>query len=176
MKNIVLLRAKMGCCFMQLPPFFKPDRLPLLRRFLEQFPADIPLAVEVRHEDWFRDAAALAALLELLETHHRPAVITDVPGRRDAAHMSLTAPIAMLRWNGNGLHPTDYSRTDEWIARLNNWADAGLRECYVFTHEPDNVLAPEMAQYWVEQLRERLGAEVRGPVFHRDEGAQMRLF
>ena len=175
-KNIVLLREKLGCCFMQLPPFFQPDRLPLLRRFLEQFPADIPLAVEVRHEDWFNDAVAFTAFTELLEEQHRPAVITDVPGRRDVAHMRLTTPVAMLRWNGNGLHETDYSRTDEWIGRLKIWAEQGLRECYIFTHEPDNVLAPEMAQYWVEQLRERIGVETRGPVFHRDEGAQMSLF
>ena len=175
--NIRLLKEKLGCCFMQLPPFFAANRLPLLESFLQQFPTTIPLAVEVRHESWFSSQDASEALFDLLETYDRTAVITDVAGRRDVAHMQLSNGTTMLRWVGNGLHETDFSRTDEWIDRLKLWAVAGLETCYIFPHEPDNILAPDMAQYWVEQLREKLGAELRGPEFFgAGEGSQMELF
>ena len=175
--NIRLLEEKLGCCFLQLPPFFGTNRIGLLEEFLERFPTSIPLAVEVRHESWFQSEDASDALFDLLKTHNRTAVITDVAGRRDVAHMHLTNGTAMLRWVGNGLHESDYTRTDEWIARLKQWAVAGLKECYIFPHEPDNILAPDMAQYWVQQLQEQLGAELRGPEFYqKDEGSQMSLF
>ncbi|MFN4256328.1 MAG: DUF72 domain-containing protein, partial [Saprospiraceae bacterium] len=31
--------------------------------------------------------------------------------------------------------------------RLKNWLENGLREVYFFTHEPDNLLAPELAVF-----------------------------
>ncbi|MEJ7660724.1 MAG: DUF72 domain-containing protein [Hymenobacter sp.] len=40
-------------CFLQLPPHFGPEHLPRLERFLLDWPADVPLAVELRHPRWF---------------------------------------------------------------------------------------------------------------------------
>ncbi|MDV7395267.1 DUF72 domain-containing protein, partial [Arthrospira platensis SPKY1] len=81
------LEEKLGCCFLQLPPYFAHDRLPLLRRFLAAFPAELPLAIEVRHESWFSEPSARDELLNTLEAFSRSAVITDVAGRRDVLHM-----------------------------------------------------------------------------------------
>ena len=64
-------------------------------------------------------------------------------------HMRLTTPIAMVRFVGNGLHPTDYTRIDEWVERIVSWQKMGLREVYFFTHEPDNLLAPDIAKVFV---------------------------
>ena len=52
-KNILLLEEKLGCCFMQLPPYFGMDRLPVLEHFFRRFPKEIRLAVELRHESIF---------------------------------------------------------------------------------------------------------------------------
>ena len=49
-KMIAGLEEKLGCCFLQVPPYFSAQDLPLLMRFLEVFPKEIPLAVEVRHD------------------------------------------------------------------------------------------------------------------------------
>lgn len=174
------LQDKLGCCFMQLPPYFGHDRLPLLRRFLEAFPAELPLAVEVRHESWFCEPKARDELLSTLVHFNRPAVLTDVAGRRDVLHMGLSNGMSMVRFVGNGLHPTDYERANEWVARLEGWFAQGLREVYYFPHEPDNLLAPEMAAYLHERAKARIaGLDARGPQWtapEREDGTQMSLF
>ncbi|RMG82267.1 MAG: DUF72 domain-containing protein, partial [Bacteroidetes bacterium] len=72
---------------------------------------------------------------------------------------------------------TDFSRIDEWVARLNDWFEKGLREVYFFTHEPDNIRAPELARYLCEQLQNRSDVLVRGPeIRDPDAGRQMSLF
>ncbi len=59
----------------------------------------------------------------------------------------------MVRFVGNGLHPSDFSRIEEWATRLKSWFENGLQEVYFFTHEPDNLLAPELTAFCVRNLR-----------------------
>ncbi len=170
------LKEKLGCCFMQLPPYFAPDRLTILKHFLQSFPDHIPLAVEVRHEDWFKDEATQQALFGLLEEQGVTAVITDVAGRRDVLHQQLTTQRTMIRFVGNGLVPSDYTRIDAWVQRLKTWFAQGLQEVYFFPHEPDNILAPELALYVYEQLQQHCEVIVRGPNLDNNEPQQMSLF
>jgi len=170
------LKEKLGCCFMQLPPYFGVDRLHVLIPFLKNFPSHIPLAIEMRHESWFDNERNLNDLLETLATYNKTAVITDVAGRRDVLHMGLTNTTAMIRFVGNDLHETDYSRISEWVEQLKNWMNKGCKEIYFFTHEPDNILAPEMAAYLVEKIQKETNAVVRGPNFYDENAGQMSLF
>ena len=172
------LREKLGCCFLQLPPYFDAMRLPLLEAFLQAFPEDIPLAVEVRHESWFADEKNAESLFLALEKYQVATVIPDVAGRRDVLHLSLSTPTAMVRFVGNGLHPSDYTRLDDWAARLREWQAAGLATVYFFTHEPDNLHAPHIAQYFCERLQaENFPGPTRGPQFPADDAPkQMSLF
>lgn len=171
------LEEKLGCCFIQLPPYFGVDRLPVLEDFLNKFPAEIPLAVEVRHESWFEEDPNLEQLLECLNRHKISAVITDVAGRRDVLHMGVTTETTMIRFVGNNLHETDYSRIDQWVNRLNLWFEKGLKEVYFFTHEPDNILAPEMSVYLLNQLQKNSNVDVRVPkLLKPNDGEQMSLF
>lgn len=173
--RILGLKEKLGCCFIQLPPYFDDARLPILEHFLKRFPPEIPLAVELRHETWFNGSSNSWA--DLLQQYNRSAVITDVSGRRDVLHMELTNPTTMIRFVGNDLHPTDLARTADWCHRLKTWSENGLENAFIFTHEPDNLLAPEMAEIFVRQLNRELGIEVRGPAFRDEtEGEQMSLF
>jgi len=150
------LNEKLGTTFMQLPPHFRPSHLPLLTQFLDKFPTKkIPLAIEVRHADWFKDQAAWQALLQLLQQHQVGTVITDVAGRRDVLHLALTTPMVMLRFVGNGLHPTDYQRIEAWIDRLAKWMEEGLEEIYFFSHQPDNILSPEMCIFFQETFEKK---------------------
>ena len=170
---------RMGCCFVQLPPYFGLDRLALLKRFLQAWPQEIPLAVEVRHESWFSSPEATEQLAELLFEQQKAAVITDVAGRRDVLHMLLTSAVSMVRFVGNGLHPTDYERADDWCRRIAEWQENGLQELYFFPHQPDNVEAPEMARYIVDKLQGIDQINVRGPhpIENKDDaGQQMALF
>ncbi len=171
------LEEKLGCCFMQLPPYFGSDRLPQLATFVSAFPNHIPLAIEVRHEDWFNDPKQAEALFNLLAKHRMATVLTDVAGRRDVLHMRLTNSIAMVRFVGNDLVPSDYTRINDWIERSLQWQKAGLKEIYFFTHEPDNIKAPELAEYLSTKLADKPAIETRGPVFYQsNDGEQMSLF
>lgn len=175
--HISFLEEKMGCCFMQLPPYFGVDKFYLLEQFLQVFPNNIPLAIEVRHKSWFANKNNSNAFFKLLEKHGKHTVITDVPGRRDILHQRLTSDTLLLRWNGNGLHETDYSRMQEWLTRIGTWFDQNLRKVYLFIHEPDNILGPDMALYTVEKAKEMFATKTRGPSFYdRDQGEQMTLF
>lgn len=175
--HILMLEEKLGCCFIQLPPHFGYDRLELLERFVRQWPSQLPLAVELRHESWFNNRDHRQKAFDMLAGYGISAVITDVAGRRDVLHMRATTPTTMIRFVGNGLHPSDYSRIDAWIKRLQLWQQQGLKAVYFFTHEPDNLLAPDLAKYLNDQLLTFEKIESRGPTFYDEaQGEQMSLF
>lgn len=157
------LEDNLGSSFLQLPPYFGPAQLPDLEAFVKFIPETIPVAVELRHPDWFTDNIASLELFDVLEKYGIGTVITDVAGRRDVLHMRLTTPTAMVRFVGNGLHPTDYTRIDEWVSRLKNWFNEGLQKLYFFVHEPDNTLAPELAIYLIEQLNKTCDLNLKVP-------------
>jgi uncharacterized protein YecE (DUF72 family) len=163
-EQITGLGPKNGCCFMQLPPHVGPASTALLRRFFRQWPSNTPLALEMRHPDFFNGNPAAEEVFDLLQEHHISTVITDVAGRRDVLHMRLTTPVAMVRFVGNGLHPSDYTRIRDWAQRLRDWCAQGLQTVYFFTHEPDNLLAPELAAFCTDTFREYMPqALLRGP-------------
>jgi uncharacterized protein YecE (DUF72 family) len=157
------LEDKLGSAFLQLPPYFAPRQLPDLEAFLAFIPESIPITVELRHEGWFVDNIASLELFEVLEKYKAGTVLTDVAGRRDVLHMRLTTPSAMIRFVGNSLHPTDYTRIDAWVERLKEWFDNGLQQLYFFVHEPDNTLAPELATYLIEKLNKVCGFDLKPP-------------
>jgi hypothetical protein len=91
-------------------------------------------------------------------------VITDVAGRRDVCHMRLSSTQVLIRFVGNALHPSDYSRVQAWAPRLQAWFQAGLRSAYCFTHEPDNLLAPVLAAFCADTFGARMpDVALRGP-------------
>ncbi|MFM8488242.1 MAG: DUF72 domain-containing protein [Bacteroidota bacterium] len=83
---IAELGPRLGCCFIQLHPAFSPEDLSVLEKFLQRFPAWIPLAVEVRHPDFFSGGYYAEKYFSLLRNRGISAVITDVAGRRDVCH------------------------------------------------------------------------------------------
>ncbi|MBL0020606.1 MAG: hypothetical protein IPP17_30280 [Bacteroidetes bacterium] len=82
---------------------------------------------------------------------------------RDVAHMQLTNPVLMLRFVGNGLHPTDYARSDAWIERIRQWSQLGLQEAYIFIHQPEMTQVPAFTTYWIEALNRSLGLNLQSP-------------
>lgn len=174
--SIYELEHNLGCSFMQMPPYFDIRRISLLEQFLKEFPKILPLAIEVRHTDWFNDKDNFNRIFDLLEAHQTTSVITDVAGRRDVLHQRLTTDTAMIRFVGNGLVPSDYTRVNTWIRKLKAWHEQGLKTVYFFTHEPDNILAPDLADYFVAEAKRNLNAIIRGPKLIPKDGGQMSLF
>lgn len=172
---ILGLKEKLGICFMQLPPYFNPAQLDILDQFLSKFPTEsIPLAVEFRQEAWFRFEEHTQSMFRLLEQHNVAPVITDVAGRRDVLHMLLTNEYVVVRFVGNGLAPSDYERVDEWCMRLKKWLDSGVKQVYFLLHQPDNILTPEITNYFVHKINQTLNLSLKAPQKHEDQ--QMTLF
>ena len=104
-------------------------------------------------------------LFDTLRSLNIGAVITDTAGRRDCAHMELTVPKTFIRYVGNSLHQTDYTRTDEWIKRIKYWLDNGLQELYFFMHMHDEAFSPELTVYLVDKLNAACGLHLQKPKF-----------
>ncbi|MEM0998501.1 MAG: DUF72 domain-containing protein [Bacteroidota bacterium] len=152
------LGEKLGPIFLQLPDYHGPEQAQLVLDFLRDWPADLGLYFEFRHPDWFNGSHPGAQrVFDALEAAGQGMVVTDVGGRRDVLHMELTNSILVLRFVGNGLHPSDYTRTDEWVERLQEWNEAGLREAYLFLHQPEMEQVPEFTAYWAQALNGALG-------------------
>jgi uncharacterized protein YecE (DUF72 family) len=153
----------LGPAFLQLSDNFGPKNFDILKEYLEHLPKDYDVFVEVRHKDWYADPVARKDLFEMMRDLKKGSIITDASGRRDCVHMELTTPDAFIRFVGNGLHPTDFSRVDDWVERLGNWTDQGLNKIYFFLHQHDEKDTPILADYTIKKLNERLGTDLARP-------------
>lgn len=117
------------------------------------------------HPDWFGKEVIREELFAFLRSINMGIVITDTSGRRDCAHMHLTVPKAFIRYMGNSLHPTDYTRVDDWINRIQYWIDNGLEELYFFMHMHDEAYSPELTVYMVDKLNAACALQLIKPAF-----------
>lgn len=163
------LGEKLGCMFVQLAPNFTIASLPILTQFLANLPENMPLAIEFRHDSWFSHQQLDSRACDLLESFDVATVITDVAGRRDVSHANLTNKTAMIRFVGNELHPSDYQRIDAWVQRISLWKSQGLEKLYFFAHEPDNALAPVIADYFLEKVNAQLSLQLKRPQFLQED-------
>lgn len=154
-RHFLRLGEKLGPGFLQLPPWLDAGGLRGLDALLAALPVDFRVAVEFRHPSWFDRGELRDDAARVLSRWGAGAVITDVAGRRDVCHGSITAPFVIVRFVGNGLHPTDLPRADAWIERLVELRDLGLHEAYFFAHQPDDALAPELLAHVARRARKR---------------------
>jgi uncharacterized protein YecE (DUF72 family) len=173
--NILGLGENLGTTFLQLSPTFEPKHLRNLEQFLKLLPENFPVAVEFRHQNWFKNTQIWQETSEILASLNVGTVITDVAGRRDVLHQTFTAPIFTLRFVGNELHETDFRRVDAWCSRLINWLENGLQTAYIFVHCGENKLAPELTRYWIRQLKTLTNADLIEPQI-REKVVQVSLF
>ena len=164
-RGIVAFEKHLGPTFIQVSETFSPKRKEELLTFLRSLPTDMQFFVEVRHPDWFGKSEIKDELFSILAAMNMGAVITDTSGRRDCAHMHLTLPKAFIRYVGNSLHPTDYTRVDEWIQRIKYWLDNGMQELYFFMHMHDETFSPELTVYLEDKLNAACGLNLQKPVF-----------
>jgi uncharacterized protein YecE (DUF72 family) len=155
---------KLGPPFLMLHPQMTPKSIDTVEIFLKSLPADLKIFVEVRHPKWF-DSEVFPLLAQLLSTYNHGLVITDASGRRDCVHMALTTDEAFIRFVGNGLHPTDYSRVDDWVQRLAVWMRSGLKTLYFFMHQPEEIHSPVLAKYFVEGINKHSPHPIPVPQF-----------
>lgn len=160
------LGANLGPCFIQLHENFSYEDKALLFKFLENWPKEFKLSLELRHPSWIDQGKILPALADYLNRKEIGLVITDVAGRRDILHSSVSAPWTMIRLIGNGLDPSDGKRLVEWSERLKTWQGLGLKETYLFLHQPDDILTVEFAELAQKVFQEKGFSDV--PEFKRE--------
>jgi uncharacterized protein YecE (DUF72 family) len=164
-EGIMAFGDKLGPLFLQLSDNYTPKSFPELKAYLEQLPKDVPVFVELRHKEWFAVPENRDKVFTMLRDLNIGAVITDATGRRDVVHMNLPTPHAFIRFVGNGLHPTDYARVDEWVERIKQWQQLGLQSVWFLMHQHEEEFSPKLADYVVEKLNETLGMQLKRPQF-----------
>jgi uncharacterized protein YecE (DUF72 family) len=165
LEGVLAFGDNLGPIFLQVSEKYSPKQKDKLFAYLQTLPKDLQFFLEVRHPDWFSDKAISKELFDTLRSLNIGAVITDTAGRRDVAHMELTVPKTFIRYVGNSLHPTDYTRTDEWVKRMKYWLDNGLQELYFFMHMHDEAFSPELTVYLVDKMNAECGLHLIKPQF-----------
>ena len=163
----------LGPIFLLPNPQMSVKNLDTIEAFIGDMPKDVDLFLELRHKEWYETGDGYNPdLYSFLRSHKRGTIITDAAGRRDCVHMHLSTPECFIRFVGNSLHPTDYTRIDEWVERLKQWMDAGLKTCYFFMHQHEELHSPELIHYFIEQLNKKCKTDIPLPTIY-DSGGKL---
>lgn len=176
-EGIMAFGEKLGPLFLQLSDNYTPKSFPELKAYLEQLPKDVPVFVELRHKEWFSIPENSEKIFAMLRDLNMGAVITDASGRRDVVHMNLPTPHAFIRFVGNGLingnYDSDKARLHEWVIRIKQWQQKGLKSVWFFMHQHDERYSPVLADYVTDGLNKALGTQILRPKFIDEQQASL---
>ena len=161
--SVLNFDEKLGMVFLQLHDNFKPKDYDRLETFIKDWPKEVPLAVELRNEEWFGDEEVFNTTMDLFEKHAITNIIVDTAGRRDLLHMRLTTDTAFIRYVGANAD-SDYTRLDDWIERLKVWEKEGLKNLYFFVHQNVEKASPLLSAYFIEAINKEFKTEIHVPV------------
>ncbi len=159
---VMSFEEKLGMVFLQLHDNFKPKDYDRLEKFVQDWPREIPLAIELRNNEWFADEEIFNTTCELFENYDITNIIVDTAGRRDMLHMRLTTPAAFVRYVGANAE-SDYTRLDDWIDRIKIWKEEGLEKLYFFVHQNIEKASPLLSAYFIEKINKDFGTEIKIP-------------
>ncbi len=152
----------LGPIFLMPHPQMGPKALENIQAFIESLPDEVELFTEFRHPEWFSNQQAFDQVFEVLKKQKSGAIITDASGRRDCVHMRLSTPEAFIRFVGNGLHPTDYIRVDDWVQRMKQWKEQGIQRIWFFMHQHEELHSPELCRYLIPEINKHCGTHIKG--------------
>ncbi|MEL6927851.1 MAG: DUF72 domain-containing protein [Cyanobacteria bacterium J06600_6] len=164
------LKDRLGTTFIQLPPSYSPVYFADLAEFLAAAAqTNLPLAVEVRHLDWFKPEIA-TRLNNLLAELNIARVLLDTrpiyncpdnpqlgsPRKKPKLPLqpALIGNTAFVRFIS---HPNlQYSQTylEQWAIQLQDWLSQG-KTVYFFVHCPQEVRSPDTAKYFFSLLQQQ---------------------
>ena len=154
------LGSRLGPMFLQLPPTFGPTYTGQLERFLAFWPADVRLAVEVRHPQFYVETHA-TALNELLTRYNIARVLMDtrplrtgtekeqrmLQARERKPNLPLqvvaTTDFVFVRYIGHPRLEVNTAFLDSWAQQLGQWLQQSLT-LYVFCHCPFEEFDPTL--------------------------------
>lgn len=160
----------LGPCFALFPPSFGPSRRGALMDFLTAWPRESqPLALELRHPDWFKSEHRKpldAALLELgvgVVLMDARAIYAGDPDN-GALHEACkkpslpvvpraTAPVIIIRFVGHPEASRNAPYLADWVDFVRVAADRPV-DVYFFAHCPEERYSPEIARIFHRKLEE----------------------
>lgn len=162
------LGTRLGPIFLQLPPAFSPDQFPTLETFLDFWPHDVRLAVEVRHPSFYIENVAdtLNALLEryavgrvLMDTRpirigtEQEQQMLQARERKPKLPLQIvtTTDFAFVRYIGHPKMEVNEQFLDQWVQQCKQWLTQGLT-LYMFCHCPFEEHSPSICLEFYTRL------------------------
>jgi len=175
------LGTRLAPLFLQLPPNYSPRLIDDLALFLESWQqTKLPLAVEVRHSDWFIEAES-SQLNQLLEglgigrvlLDSRPIYTGDNDPQLESERrkpklplqFTVTSKFSLIRFISHPKLEMNQQFMGEWVKQIQDWLEED-KEIYFFVHCPVEEYSPRNARYFYRILKEN-GISV--PVLPWDE-------
>ncbi len=161
---------RLGPIFLQLPPSFAPAQLAQLQAFLDFWPSDLRLAVEVRHPEFYTIEAKAEELNALLQQYNASRVIMDTrpirTGSTQEQHMLqarerkpnlpvqivTTTGFAFVRYIGHPRMEVNEPFLALWAQQLAQWYKQGMT-LYVFCHCPFEQYSPSLCFHLYQRIQ-----------------------
>ncbi len=164
------LGDRLGPIFAQLPPTYGPQSFQDLETFLTGLQdCGVPLALEVRHPQWYEPthAAHLNELLQSLsvgrvlldtrpiyECNDNPQLTSERRKPKLPLQPIVTAPFALIRYISHPDQAFNHSFMEYWVPYLQDWLQKGTR-IYLIIHCPVEEHSPQNARYFQRLLEDK---------------------
>ncbi|EJN35022.1 DUF72 domain-containing protein [Pseudomonas sp. GM80] len=181
------LGERVSPLWLQLSKSFTPHRLPELAAFIDAL--DCPLAVEVRHEQFFAKGESERLLNRLLLDRGVERICLDpralfscLSTESSVIHAQSKKPrvptrpaaftqFPQVRFIGHPELEANDTFLVPWVAKIAEWIEEG-RTPYIFLHTADNLLAAKLAQRFHAQLMQRLPGLPSLPELYREPAVE----
>jgi len=169
--RVAPLENKIGIVWLQLSQQFLPQHLQSLNHFLEKLPKHYQYAVEVRNLRLFDKSENERLLNQILIQHQVNRVIFDTrslfanPAEDDETldairkkprvptHVFASANCPLVRFISPLNLELSKAALTPWVGKILQWIEEG-KTPYIFFHTPGNEQAPELAQWFSQQLNQ----------------------
>ncbi|RON01877.1 hypothetical protein BK659_25535 [Pseudomonas brassicacearum] len=181
------LGERVSPLWLQLSTAFTPQRLAELAGFIDGLQR--PLAVEVRHRDFFAKGDAERRLNRLLLDRGVERICLDpralfscTSSEPSVLHAQAKKPkvpprpaaftqFPQVRFIGHPVLEANDSFLTPWVEKIAQWIEEG-RTPYIFLHTADNLLAAALAQRFHTRLMMRLPGLPALPELYREPAAE----
>ncbi|MFW0759136.1 DUF72 domain-containing protein [Pseudomonas sp. H11T01] len=181
------LGARVSPLWLQLPATFSPQRLAELAGFIDGL--ERPLAVEVRHREFFTKGDAERMLNRLLLDRGVERICLDPRALFSCTSIDPSVLHAQSKKPKVPPRPAAFTQFPQvrfighpeleandpfllpWVEKIAVWIEEG-RTPYIFLHTADNLLAAKLAQRFHAQLMARLPGLPALPELYREPAAE----
>lgn len=155
------LKEKNGVAFAVMANYFRPDQFSILEKFVQYLPKEMDFSIEFRAPEWF-EGNVVNEWQQLFADYDITPVQTDTPGRRDVLTFAMTNEICFIRYVGDFSSKTDEIRIENWVERMKELSDLGIKEFWFYAHEPGDKreLVVPFFNRLISEINDKFGQEI----------------